>query len=103
TVTKKNKIKGNESNIRLFFSYIFSKVCNQSLLVYSNNTKDKSLDLLKAIEIHREKPFKESEKIKLSHYLNVMFVRFTQHNYINNDNFYVYTQFLEDNPTVLFL
>jgi hypothetical protein len=103
TITKKNKIRGNERNIRLFFSYIFSKVCNQSLLVYSNDTKDKSLDLLKAIEIHREKPFKESEKIKLSHYLNVMFVRFTQHNYINNDNFYVHAQFLEDNPTVLFL
>ncbi len=103
TVTKKNKIKGNESNIRLFFSYIFSKVCNQSLLVYADNTKDKSLDLLNAIEIHREKPFKESEKISLSHYLNVMFVRLNQENYINNENFYVYSQFLEDNPTVLFL
>ncbi|MGL5685583.1 MAG: helix-turn-helix domain-containing protein, partial [Vagococcus fluvialis] len=45
TVIKNNKIKGNESNIRLFFSYIFFKVYNQSLLVYSNDTKDKSLDL----------------------------------------------------------
>jgi hypothetical protein len=103
TVTKKNKIKGNESNIRLFFSYIFFKVCDQSLLVYSNNTKNKSLDLLKILENHREKPFKESEKISLSHYLNVMFVRLMQHNYINNDNFYVHSQYLENNPTVLFL
>lgn len=103
TVTKKNRIKGNESNIRLFFSYIFSKVFNQSLLVYSNNTRNKSLDLLKTLENYREKSFKESEKIRLSHYLNVMFVRIMQNNYINNDNFYVHSQYLENNPTVLFL
>ena len=103
TITKKNKIRGDESNIRLFFSYIFSKVCNQSLLIYSEEAKNNSLNLLQSLEKHREKPFKESEKIRLYHYLNVMFARLSQHNYINNDNFYVRWQYLENNPTVLFL
>lgn len=103
TVTKKNELKGNESSIRLFFSYIFSKVCNQSLLIYSEDVNNKSLNLLNALEKYRENPFKESEKIRLSHYLNVMLVRLSQRHYINNDNLYTHSQFLEDNLTVLFL
>lgn len=103
TVNKKNKLVGNKKNIRLFFTYLFSKVCHQSLVLYPENTRNQSLQLLENLEQHREKPFKESEKIRISHFLNVFLLSLDKKNYKKNEAFYVNQDYLENEQTSLFL
>lgn len=103
TITKKNKIKGNETNIRLFFSYIFSEIYTQSLYIYPVNINEEADQLLADLEKYRDKPFKESEKIKLSHFFNVMLVRQSQKKFVAKETFYINKSFMEGHPTVNFL
>ena len=64
TVTKKNELSGNEKKIRLFFSYLFTKVYNQNLDIYPKKVEEKSIIFVYQLEKYRHQPLKEYPKIK---------------------------------------
>ena len=103
TVTKKNELSGNEKKIRLFFSYLFTKVYNQNLGIYPKEVEEKSAIFIYQLEKYRQQPLKEYPKIKLSHYINVVFLRVSQNNYLKKESLHVERSFLKENKTAVWL
>ncbi|MGM0126385.1 hypothetical protein IGI37_003814 [Enterococcus sp. AZ194] len=83
TITKKFGFEGDEKKIRRFFLHLFTQAYQQDNQVYPSFVREKTNQFIQRLEKFLGKPLNEYSKLRISHFLNITFVRTKQKYYIN--------------------
>lgn len=100
-ITKDFKLAGNEKQIRLFLLYSFTEIYGQNYNLYPEDIQEKVQRFILFLEIYRKKTIQEYVKIKLHHFLNIIFFRISREHYTENESLYVPQEYLFSNDTAI--